>query len=183
MKKYIIEIIPVLVAVLAITSMIITSTDVTFTHAYVQIESLIVFTIVISSLYISLKISKNNSDEPPLCPPISTTKNGDTAVKNASIERYDLILMDCQMRKVDGGESTHNIRHKKGPNQKTPIIALTENSLHGDDKKCIADGINDYMSNLSLKETLILKINSWMDSIKIAPGCNDSHINKSNTNT
>jgi len=75
MKKYIIEIIPVLVAVLAITSLIITSTDVTFTQANVQISSLNVLTIIIASLYISLKISKNNSDEPLPTSPISTIKN------------------------------------------------------------------------------------------------------------
>ena len=85
MKKYIIEIIPVLVAVLAITSLIITSTDVTFTHANVQISSLNVLTIIFSSLYLSLKISKKNCDEFLPIATIYTIRNGNEVVKESSI--------------------------------------------------------------------------------------------------
>jgi len=60
MKKNIIEIISVLVAVLAITSLIITPTDVTLAHTYVRTAPPLVTTIIIALLYISLKTSKNN---------------------------------------------------------------------------------------------------------------------------
>ena len=114
---------------------------------------------------------------------VSIANNGDEAVKISTTEKYDLILMDCQMPKMDGYESTQNIRHNIGPNQNTPIIALTANALHGDDKKCIAAGMSDYMSKPINKETLILKINAWVDSRKIIQDCNNSHINKNNENT
>ena len=53
---------------------------------YVQTASAIVLTVIITSLYISLKTSKNNSDEPLPNPPISPAKNDDEAVKKQVLQ-------------------------------------------------------------------------------------------------
>ena len=70
--------------------------------------------------------------------------SGMEALEALDREAYDVVLMDVQMPGLDGLEVTRRIRNAKGP--KLHIIALTAHALSGDRERCLAAGMNDYLS-------------------------------------
>ncbi|HXH40683.1 MAG TPA: ATP-binding protein [Thermoanaerobaculia bacterium] len=70
--------------------------------------------------------------------------NGMEALEALDREAYDVVLMDVQMPGLDGLEVTRRIRGGKG--NQPHIIALTAHALSGDRERCLASGMNDYLS-------------------------------------
>jgi PAS domain S-box-containing protein len=73
-------------------------------------------------------------------------ENGHQAIAAWSQGRYDLILMDCQMPKLDGYAATREIRRLEGDKQHIPIIALTANAMPDAKANCRAAGMDDYVA-------------------------------------
>jgi PAS domain S-box-containing protein len=89
--------------------------------------------------------------------------NGRLAVEAVHKKTYDLIFMDCQMPEMDGFEATAMIRNRERENnRRTPICALTANAMEGDREKCLAAGMDDYVSKPVSIEKLQSAIERWV---------------------
>ena len=92
--------------------------------------------------------------------------NGVEAIEYFSQRKFDVILMDIMMPVMDGLEATIKIRELENKNKiekRTPIIALTANTMDNDRDKCISYGMDEFMA----KPFDIEKLNSIFDELKI----------------
>ncbi len=99
--------------------------------------------------------------------------DGEAAVEHFQHERFDLILMDCQMPGMDGFEATSRIRQLEAERSaaasevdhpRTPIIALTANSLSGDRERCLAAGMDDHVGKPFRRSQLRATMVRWVGS-------------------
>ncbi len=90
---------------------------------------------------------------------IDIANNGKEALDRFGNTKYDIVLMDIQMPVMDGITATKKIREiEASSNSHIPIIAITANALSGDKEKCLAAGMNDYISKPFQIEVLLQKM-------------------------
>ena len=95
---------------------------------------------------------------------VETVANGAEAIAALSTHSYDLVLMDVQMPDMNGYEATAIIRDPKSTvrNHDIPVIAMTAHAMEGDRDKCLAAGMNDYVSKPIKPQALAATLAKWL---------------------
>jgi signal transduction histidine kinase/CheY-like chemotaxis protein len=90
--------------------------------------------------------------------------NGHEALEATAHASYAAVLMDCQMPEMDGYDASRQIRNRERTGEHLPIVATTAHSMSGDRDKCLAAGMDEYLSKpirtIELRDTLARAIAS-----------------------
>lgn len=96
---------------------------------------------------------------------LTTVDNGIQALDAYKENRFDLIVMDCQMPELNGFDTAKKIRSMETGSNKIPIIAMTAGALDGDQEKCFEAGMTEYFSKPIAFKTFIQCIASYEHEI------------------
>jgi signal transduction histidine kinase/DNA-binding response OmpR family regulator len=92
-------------------------------------------------------------------------EHGKQALERLEIGEYDAILLDCQMPIMDGYATARNVRRLEAEGKRPariPIVAMTANAMAGDREKCLAAGMDDYMSKPLNRALLEQMLQQWL---------------------
>jgi signal transduction histidine kinase/CheY-like chemotaxis protein/streptogramin lyase len=97
---------------------------------------------------------------------VVTAANGRQALERLANESFDLVLMDIQMPEIDGFEATATIRKmEEGTGTHLPVVAMTAHAMHGDKERCLAAGMDGYVSKpINVRELLAV-----LESVLVRP--------------
>ncbi len=93
---------------------------------------------------------------------VTLAVDGTEVLASLEQDRYDLILMDCQMPEMDGYDATKAIRASSGGYRGMPIVAMTAAALATDRERCFAVGMNDYIAKPVQPEELARVLGRWL---------------------
>ncbi len=109
---------------------------------------------------------------------VDMANNGVEALLAYKPDKYDLILMDCQMPKLDGYNATREIRglEEKTAAERTPIVALTAHVMHSDVEYCLSAGMDDHVGKpLQLKD-LQQVLEKWIPDTIVERSVSDAAV-------
>jgi len=94
---------------------------------------------------------------------VTLADDGQAAVDLVREQDFDLVLMDCQMPRLDGYDATRLIRAlPQDRDQNLPIVALTANAMPGDEQKCLAAGMNAFLAKPFSLAQLRAVLTQWL---------------------
>jgi PAS domain S-box-containing protein len=93
---------------------------------------------------------------------VDAVGNGLEAVEAMRRLPYDLVLMDCDMPVMNGFDATATIRAEEPGGQRVPIVAITASALKGDSERCLAVGMDDFMSKPVRFSELCQMVDKWL---------------------
>ena len=101
---------------------------------------------------------------------VTVVENGRLAVDEAARHKYDLVLMDIQMPEMDGLTATEDIRrHEQSNGGHVPIVAMTAHAMKGDRERCLASGMDGYVSKPVKSQTLFSEVASVLPTHRQVP--------------
>jgi len=94
---------------------------------------------------------------------VTTANDGEQGLAQLQRQRFDLVLMDCQMPVLDGYSATRRWRELEAGQGRTrlPIVAMTANAMAGDRERCLQAGMDDYLSKPVNRESLQACLLRW----------------------
>ena len=105
---------------------------------------------------------------------VDVAENGRLALEAIEQNRYDLVFMDCQMPEMDGYEATRALRRREaagGPGhdgasavRRLPVVALTAHALKGDRERCLAAGMDDFVTKPTQQAELRRALERWLET-------------------
>ena len=99
---------------------------------------------------------------------VDVCASGEDALRAIIQKRYSVVFMDCQMPDMDGYEVTREIRKLENKTGiRTPIIALTASALEGEREKCLAAGMDDYLTKPIDPEIFYTICKKWLENVNM----------------
>ncbi|MBV5339589.1 MAG: response regulator [Deltaproteobacteria bacterium] len=97
---------------------------------------------------------------------VDVVSSGRDAVAMVSQNDYNIVLMDCNMPDMNGFEATSEIRRLEGNKKHTIIVALTANAIKGFREKCLASGMDDYLSKPVRSSKIQEMVTRWASPLR-----------------
>jgi CheY-like chemotaxis protein len=101
---------------------------------------------------------------------VDVVADGGAAVAAAMLTPYRIILMDCQIPGLDGYQATAEIRRLQGPSRRTPIVAVTGSESMSDEQRCLAAGMDDFLSKPLRLKSLGAAVARWVPHTSLEDG-------------